>query len=495
MAAGKAGERERLRELARGFIERGERAQAIAVLEQALASAQDGDPADPAAMTLLGRAHDLRGEYAQAADAYGQALAAEPGDPVLWRLTGIAQRRAGRPRDALASLERSLEAEPGQAFAHYHRALALKALDQREAAQAALQAASALRPGDVYIRAALDSLEAVGTQTAAGDMRVGLHMNKPFHNALLRPLFDRVRADHPALLTADAVELCDFAPDIVVVCDSQPRTLRPTLPEARFVYIRHGMISKNHGLRIGRFADYVCASSPEMREQFIAAGMAAERVWITGFVQTDPLFAPETTAPPIELPAGARCVLFAPTYNPSLSAAPLVGPDARQRICAARNDVTLVIKPHPTSFEQSPDWIDGWRRAVAGDPRVHLVDDPAADAAPWLRLADVLVSDVSSVAFQFLALDRPIVLVTNPAARNDTTHYDPEGIEWGWRDMADEVRDVENLADAVARALDGSDRFAGRRAGYRARLFGTLTDGRSAERIVERIDALGAIPS
>ena len=61
--------------------------------------------------------------------------------------------------------------------------------------------------------------------------------------------------------------------------------------------------------------------------------------------------------------------------------------------------------------------------------------------------------------------------------------------------MADEVRDVENLADAVARALDGSDRFAGRRAGYRARLFGTLTDGRSAERIVERIDALGAIPS
>ena len=117
MAAGKAGERERLRELARGFIERGERAQAIAVLEQALASAQDGDPADPAALTLLGRAHDLRGEYAQAADAYGQALAAEPGDPVLWRLTGIAQRRAGRPRDALASLERSLEAEPGQAFA------------------------------------------------------------------------------------------------------------------------------------------------------------------------------------------------------------------------------------------------------------------------------------------------------------------------------------------------------------------------------------------
>jgi hypothetical protein len=495
MAVSKASERDRLRELARSLIEQGDRAQAITVLEQALASARDGDPVDSAALTLLGRAHDLHGEYAKAADAYSEALAAAPGDPVLWRLTGIAQRRAGRPRDALASLERSLELEPGQAFAHYHRALSLKALDQREAAQAALQAAAALRPGDVFIGAALESLDAAGALTAGDGMRIGLHMNKPFHDALLHPLFDRLRADHPVLLTADAVELCDFAPDVVVVCDSQPRTLRPTLPEARFVYIRHGMISKNHGLKIGRFADYVCASSPEMREQFIAAGVATERVWITGFVQTDPLFAPETTASPIELASGTRCVLFAPTYNPTLSAAALVGPEVRRRICAARNDMVLVIKPHPTSFERSPDWIDGWRRAAAGESQVHLVDDPAADVAPWLRLADVLVSDVSSVAFQYLALDRPIVLVTNPAANEDPAHYDPEGIEWTWRDMAEEVREVEHLADAVARALDGPDRFAEQRAGYRERLFGTLTDGRSAERIVERIDALGAAPS
>ncbi len=326
-------------------------------------------------------------------------------------------------------------------------------------------------------------------------MRVGLHMNKPFHNALLRPLFDRLRTNHPALLTADAVKLCDFAPDVVLVCDSQPRTLRPTLPDARFVYIRHGMISKNHGLRIGRFADYVCASSPEMHDQFVAAGIPAERIWITGFVQTDSLFSAEMTAPTIELTAGAHCVLFAPTYNPSLAAAPLVGADVHRRICGARNDVDLVIKPHPTSFTESPEWIDGWRKTAADDPRVHLVDDPAADVGRWLQAADVLVSDVSSVAFQFLALDRPIVLVTNPAAASDTSHYDPEGIEWCWRDMAEDVRDVENLADAVARALDEPDRFAKQRAGYRERLFGQLTDGRSAERIVERIDALGAVPS
>ena len=526
MAMDGASERKKLRERARGFVERGDRTAAIATLEQALSSAQDRDPeldgelarlclqerrldkaeiaikrvlavvpSDPAALRLLGRIHDLRGDYEKSAEVYSSALSAQPDDPELWRLTGIAERRAGRPRDALASLGRCLDADPAQPFAHYHRALALKALGRREAAREALYAASTLRPADVYVRAALDSLDSAATTFPDGRLRIGLHMNKPFHEALLRPLFDRLRAEHPVLLTADAVELCEFAPDIVVVCDSQPRTLRPTLPDARFVYIRHGMISKNHGLTIGRFADYVCASGPAMRDQFVAAGIAAERIWITGFVQTDPLFAPESAALPIDLAAGARCVLFAPTYNPSLSAAPLVGPDVRRRICGTRGDVVLVIKPHPTSFERSPDWIDGWRKSAADDPRIHLVDDPAADAAPWLRLADVLVSDVSSVAFQFLALDRPIVLVTNPAATGDTSHYDPDGIEWRWRDMADEVHDTDTLADAVARALDGEDRFAERRAGYRERLFGTLTDGRSAERIVERIDALGAIPS
>ena len=48
-----AGERERLRELARDFVERGDRAAAIATLEQALSSTQDMDLALNSALAQL----------------------------------------------------------------------------------------------------------------------------------------------------------------------------------------------------------------------------------------------------------------------------------------------------------------------------------------------------------------------------------------------------------------------------------------------------------
>ncbi len=109
MVVDNEGERERLWQLARSFVERGDRAGAIAVLEQALSSAEGANPAlnselarlcvqerrlddahkaldcalavapaDPIALRLLARVHDLRGDYGKAADAYGRALAVVP---------------------------------------------------------------------------------------------------------------------------------------------------------------------------------------------------------------------------------------------------------------------------------------------------------------------------------------------------------------------------------------------------------------------------------
>ena len=46
-----------------------------------------------------------------------------------------------------------------------------------------------------------------------------------------------------------------------------------------------------------------------------------------------------------------------------------------------------------------------------------LVKDAHADVVPACSPGDVLVSDASSIIFEFLALDRPIVLVTNPRRR------------------------------------------------------------------------------
>ena len=101
----------------------------------------------------------------------------------------------------------------------------------------------------------------------------------------------------------------------------------------------------------------------------------------------------------------------------------------------------------------------------------------------------MLVTDASSVIFQYLAVDRPIVLMTNPN-RYSSPHFDARGIEWRWRDVGEELHDVECLPAAVARAFDDPALGAERRARYRAELFGDLTDGHAAERLAKHITEL-----
>jgi hypothetical protein len=83
-----------------------------------------------------------------------------------------------------------------------------------------------------------------------------------------------------------------------------------------------------------------------------------------------------------------------------------------------------------------------------------------------------------------------MILVTNPDRAKDTEHFDPHGLEWRCRDMADEVSDVERLPTAVDRALREPAARAERRRHYRDLLFGGFADGRAVERLHAHISGL-----
>jgi hypothetical protein len=104
-------------------------------------------------------------------------------------------------------------------------------------------------------------------------------------------------------------------------------------------------------------------------------------------------------------------LLYAPTWSP-YSSLNTVGPEVIAAL--GRLDVNVIVKLHDRSYDATTRGSGGvdWKQRLGTVCRrfgAHLVQD--ADASPWLHAADLLVTDHSSVGFEFMLLDRPIVVI------------------------------------------------------------------------------------
>jgi len=209
-----------------------------------------------------------------------------------------------------------------------------------------------------------------------------------------------------------------------------------------------------------------------------------DRIAVTGYPRNDALV---RDVPGMEIGTGSgtiervqrlsesgRVVFYLPTYRGSSDE----GLDDHVDFTAlddffAERDAFLVVKPHPNEH------LDG-----VGEAHSRIVRlPPAVDVYPLLAHADVLLTDYSSILFDFLLLDRPIVFYPYDleAYRARREFYFPY----------DEVtpgpvaRDFEGLLAAVDEVLE-ADEYEEERASVRERFF-AHDPGRAAARVVERV--------
>jgi len=461
-----------------------------------LSRAVKAESSSIAARRSLGKVLFLKGDEKAAIKNLEEAVALSPEDAETHYLLGAGYRRAGSANNAVTHLERVMELDPNRADALSHLALARKSLGRRDAAMDAISKGLALDPNNVFALASMASLQAEnkGRQLVAQSKsarRIAFHLNQVYQFPLLKPLFDAFSENHWPLISGDGRELLEFDPEIVVICDAQASALRRMVPGAALVNIGAGLAAKNFHRRVKDPGDFLCVSAPMVRDEIIErAGLTAERIWVIGYPPMDPLFKPEPLGLPFDPPLDRKTVLYAPTHNPGLTSALRLAEDPVGFLLGERTDINLIIKPHPRLCEQRPGLIEGWKTSINDREGVWLVTEASLDVAPFLKEADVLVTDASSVMFEYLALDRPVVLINPPSKGRDTTFLDDDGIEWKWRDLGTEVKDIEYLSDAVTEALENPDAKAETRARYAKQLFGKFNDGKATLRLVESIEGL-----
>jgi glycosyltransferase involved in cell wall biosynthesis len=161
-------------------------------------------------------------------------------------------------------------------------------------------------------------------------------------------------------------------------------------------------------------------------------------------------------------------VLYAPTWSPhsSLSAS---GEQIIRSLAGL--GLNVIVKLHDRSYDRSHrasggvDW-DSRIERVCARHGVRFVRD--MDVSPYLYAADALVTDHSSVGFEFMLLDRPIVVVDCPEllAR---ARINPDKVT-SLRSAADVVA-ANAVAAAVADALADPLRHSERRRAIAAEMF------------------------
>jgi hypothetical protein len=155
--------------------------------------------------------------------------------------------------------------------------------------------------------------------------------------------------------------------------------------------------------------------------------------------------------------------------------------------------VNVVVKLHDRSYDATARGSGGvdWKRRIAEVCHRHgarLVQD--ADASPWLHAADLLVTDHSSVGFEFMLLDRPLVIIDCPDLINHA-RVNPDKVDL-LRSAAFVAKDLASVTGTVRQALD----FPAEHRAARRRIAGDLfyCAGTATARAVECMYDMLALP-
>lgn len=279
-----------------------------------------------------------------------------------------------------------------------------------------------------------------------GRRRVLVDARTPMNFAILAPIFERLQRDPRISIVLSADRPADLAEavsasgrgwriqprahmlwrriDLCLTSDPwDPVTLHRCLHRANFF---HGMAGKYNldspsNLPIG-FDQYdrVAFINSDRMQRYLTAGVVRkDAAVLVGYPKVDALvngrYEPAAVHAALQLEMHRPTAIYAPTWSPA-SSLHLAGEAIVKSL--VDSGFNVIVKLHDRSLDPSEVKFSGgvdWRARFAGihiPGRIAFVE--AADSSPYLAASDVMVTDHSSIGFEFCLLDRPLVVFDAP---------------------------------------------------------------------------------
>jgi CDP-glycerol glycerophosphotransferase (TagB/SpsB family) len=323
----------------------------------------------------------------------------------------------------------------------------------------------------------------------ADSLRYLFFATKPYSISILEPLDQFINSSNngeTAWFTASTAsdiipngkllkttkEVITYNPDAVLV----PGNIVPNYWPGIKVQIFHGMDDEVKGYyNINGQFDLYCTHGQESTKRFkqLAQKYKYFSVKETGWPKLDPLFTKinsklnsnENLYKEIGFDSNKPILLYAPTFPPKYTSAS----ELLAEITKLKDKYQWLIKFHTLMDEK----VQNKYRDLISET-FKIIDEN--NILPYFYISDVLITDTSSVAYEFLPLDRPIITF-KAIARDD------KGIN---------IIDTKDLLGAITRSLLNPTEFSENRQFYLSEIH-SFTDGRSSERMINTIiDSISA---
>jgi len=314
-------------------------------------------------------------------------------------------------------------------------------------------------------------------------MSAVLFCNLPYAFSILKPLRDELKKRKLEYIWYVPIELISIFPYTKEPMTSEIKEIELFKSDMIFVpgndlpwylngvkvQIFHGLAGEKKGhFRIRDYFDLYLTQGPYFTKRFEELANKHKNFLVkeTGWCKLDKLYTKdkkikEKKKELLQKSGAKKIILYAPTFSPSLSSATKLHDEIIK--LSYRDDYLVVIKFHDKmDREIQKSYEDKKSKKL-----LILKDD---DISNSLKFADVMISDTSSVVYEFLLLDKPVVTLDSHS----------ENILW---EDIDNPKVLEKKIDDI---FTGIDEFKDKRTEI-IRLYHPYSDGESASRMVDAV--------